>query len=80
MMEDKILELFLRFTISYVKEALTQKIKNFNLLQCWVVRKFKNEYNPIHWHTGHISGAGWLKLPINLVRLEKRKTIIQMAK
>ena len=41
------------------------QIKNFSLLQCWVVRQFKNEYNPVHWHTGHISGAGWLKLPDN---------------
>ena len=28
-MEDEILELFSRFTISYVKETLNQKIKNF---------------------------------------------------
>ena len=72
MMEDKIIALFSRFTMSYVKEALNQKIKNFNLLQCWVVKQFKNEYNPIHWHTGHISGAGWLKLPINFGEAEKK--------
>ena len=72
-MEDEILELFSRFTISYVKEVLNQKIKNFNLLQCWVVRQFKNEYNPIHWHTGHISGAGWLKLPKTFGKSGKNK-------
>ena len=65
-MEDEILELFSRFTISYVRETLNQKIKNFNLLQCWVVRQFKNEYNPTHWHGGHISGAGFLKVPKDL--------------
>ena len=32
----------------------------------WVVRQFKNEYNPIHWHSGHISGAGFLKVPSTL--------------
>ena len=40
-----------------------KKITKFNLLKTWVVRQFKNEYNPIHWHHGHISGAGFLKLP-----------------
>ena len=29
----------------------------------WIVRQFQNEYNPTHWHTGHISGAGFLKVP-----------------
>ena len=40
-----------------------KKINKFNLLDTWVVRQFKNEYNPTHWHGGHISGAGFLKVP-----------------
>ena len=40
-----------------------KKITKFNLLKTWVVRQFKNEYNPTHWHSGHISGAGFLKVP-----------------
>ena len=32
----------------------------------WVVRQFKNEYNPTHWHDGHLSGAGFLKVPKEL--------------
>jgi len=32
-------------------------------MDSWIVRQFENEYNPIHYHTGHISGAGFLKLP-----------------
>ena len=48
-----------------MKPSILQKIKNFNLMRSWVVRQFQNEYNPVHWHTGHISGAGWLKLPDN---------------
>ena len=40
-----------------------KKISKFLLLESWVVRQFKNEFNPIHWHTGHVSGAGFLKLP-----------------
>ena len=40
-----------------------KKITKFNLLDTWIVRQFKNEYNPTHWHGGHISGAGFLKVP-----------------
>ena len=43
---------------SLVKKLKTVKIKNF-----WVVRQFSNEYNPIHFHDGHISGVGYLKVP-----------------
>ena len=38
-------------------------IKKFQIIKSWIVRQFKNEYNPTHWHSGHISGAGFLKLP-----------------
>ena len=31
----------------------------------WLVRQFEHEYNPTHWHNGHISGAGFLKVPKN---------------
>ena len=45
-------------------EGLTEKkVTKFHLISCWVVRQFQNEYNPTHWHSGHISGAGYLKLP-----------------
>ena len=40
-----------------------KKISKFNLLKTWVVRQFQNEYNPTHWHGGHISGVGYLKVP-----------------
>ena len=39
------------------------KITKFHILDSWVVRQFKDEYNPVHWHGGHISGAGFLKVP-----------------
>ena len=41
-------------------------IKKFNIISSWVVRQFKDEYNPVHWHAGHISGAGFLKVPSSL--------------
>ena len=47
----------------WIASELGEKITKFNILESWVVRQFKNEYNPIHWHSGHISGAGFLKVP-----------------
>ena len=43
-----------------------QGIQKFKIRTSWIVRQFKNEYNPTHWHSGHISGAGFLKVPKNL--------------
>ena len=42
---------------NYIKFSDGGKIKHFKLINSWVVRQFKNEYNPIHWHGGHISGV-----------------------
>ena len=47
----------------WIKLDLKKNITKFNLIDSWVVRQFKDEYNPIHWHGGHISGAGFLKVP-----------------
>ena len=47
----------------WIKAAINKEIKKFNLIDSWVVRQFKDEYNPVHWHGGHISGAGFLKIP-----------------
>ena len=40
-----------------------KKIKEIKILNLWVVRQFKGEYNPIHYHEGDLSGVGYLKLP-----------------
>ena len=48
-------------------------IKKFKILNSWVVRQFENEYNPTHWHSGHISGAGFLKVPRILGKHVQRK-------
>ena len=47
----------------WIQISLKQKITKFSLLDSWIVRQFKDEYNPVHWHGGHVSGAGFLKLP-----------------
>ena len=53
-------------TQEWIKATTNNKITKFNLKETWIVRQFKNEYNPIHWHGGHISGAGFLKVPDSL--------------
>ena len=47
----------------WLKYSINQEIKNFQIISSWAVRQFKNEYNPTHWHGGHVSGVGYLKLP-----------------
>ena len=46
-----------------IEKELKKKISKFALINSWVVRQFENEYNPVHLHNGHLSGAGFLKLP-----------------
>ena len=61
---------FLKFlglsTTNWIKLSGLPKIKKFNLISAWVVRQFQDEYNPLHVHSGHISGVGYLKVPQNL--------------
>ena len=55
---------FLATSVSnWIKLSDNQELKEFKLLSTWVVRQFENEYNPVHWHGGHISGVGYLKVP-----------------
>jgi len=48
---------------TYIFLITKRKIKNFKLRDCWVVRQYENEYNPNHYHSGHLSGVGYLKIP-----------------
>ncbi len=64
---NKHLKNFLRkVTEIYIKKSTNKKITKFNIKNVWVVRQFENEYNPIHYHDGHISGVGYLKVPKSL--------------
>ena len=53
-------------THAWIRNVTNRKITKFNIIETWVVRQFKNEYNPTHYHSGHISGAGFLKVPDQL--------------
>ena len=48
---------------NWINMEMKRKITQFKIRKSWIVRQFKNEYNPTHWHSGHISGAGFLKVP-----------------
>ena len=47
----------------YILKSLGKKISKIKIKNFWVVRQFNDEYNPIHYHDGHISGVGYLKIP-----------------
>jgi len=50
-------------TRTWIKSVVRKEITKFNINSSWVVSQYANEYNPVHWHNGHISGAGFLKVP-----------------
>ncbi|MDC0351804.1 2OG-Fe(II) oxygenase family protein [Candidatus Pelagibacter sp.] len=55
---------FLSETVhEWLKISGYKEIKEFEIISSWIVRQFKNEYNPVHWHGGHVSGVGYLKVP-----------------
>ena len=47
----------------FLKNEKVENIKDIKILNLWVVRQYKGEYNPIHYHNGDISGVGYIKLP-----------------
>ena len=50
----------------WISKDLKKNISKLDIRSSWIVRQFQNEYNPTHWHSGHISGAGFLKVPKSL--------------
>ena len=47
----------------WINQSTKKKLTKFQMIESWIVRQFQNEYNPIHMHGGHVSGAGFLKIP-----------------
>jgi hypothetical protein len=56
----------------YIKKCTNKNVQKIKLKSFWIVRQFKNEYNPIHFHNGNISGVGYLKIPKNITKSSKR--------
>ena len=63
--------------IKFLSNEKIKKIKEIKILNLWVVRQFKGEYNPVHYHEGDLSGVGYLKLPKNMTnnKMVKNKKI-----
>ncbi len=53
---------------NFLKNEKIKKIKDIKILNLWVVSQFKDEYNPIHYHDGDLSGVGYLKIPKNMTK------------
>ena len=71
--DGELLNFLSKITKVFVEGLTDKKVTKFEIISCWVVRQFQNEYNPIHWHNGHISGAGYLKLPNNFGASKQEK-------
>ena len=56
---------------SFIKFTTGKNIKKVKIKNLWVVNQYANEYNPVHYHDGHISGVGYLKIPKNLFKSKK---------
>ena len=56
---------------SYLKRSINIKPKKIVIKNLWVVRQFKNEYNPVHFHDGYVSAVGYLMVPKNLTKSKK---------
>ena len=59
----------------YIYKSLGKKISKIKIKNFWVVRQFNNEYNPVHFHDGHISGVGYLKIPKFVLKNRKETNI-----
>ena len=51
---------------NYLKDSKIDKIKEIKIINLWIVKQLKNEYNPVHYHDGQLSGVGYLKIPKNM--------------
>jgi len=73
--EIKLSSIFIKKNISkeliknirdYLLKSDIKKIKEIKIINVWVVKQLKNEYNPVHYHEGQLSGVGYLKIPKNM--------------
>ena len=53
---------------NFLQNENIKKVKDIKILNLWVVSQFKDEYNPIHYHDGDLSGVGYLKVPKGMTK------------
>ncbi len=81
LLEDKFMikikwpELLASVVQKWVQSQTGKQLKKFTVIKSWIVRQFKNEYNPIHYHSGDISGVGYLKVPSEMGKTSQRDKI-----
>ena len=56
----------------YVKKTTEKSTKKVKIINFWIVRQYAHDYNPVHYHDGHVSGVGYLKLPKQLNKDKKK--------
>ena len=66
MQKIKWVEFLAGMSQKWLQEGHNITLKKFEILTSWVVKQYKHDYNPIHYHDGHISGVGYLKVPKNM--------------
>ena len=59
----------------YVKVSTGKLTKKVKIINFWIVRQYAHEYNPVHFHDGHVSGVGYLKIPKQLNQDKKQLQI-----
>ena len=70
---NKYLKKFINENINkFLKKSLNKKSNKIKIKNLWVVKQLKNDYNPIHFHNGDLSGVGYLKIPKNLTKGNKK--------
>ena len=70
---NKYLKKFINENINkFLKKTLNKKSNKIKIKNLWVVKQLKNDYNPIHFHNGDLSGVGYLKIPKNLTKGNKK--------
>ena len=59
-------EILKGYVFNFIKSSLNKEIEKFDLKSSWAVCQFESDYNPIHWHDGHVSGVMYTKMPKDL--------------
>ena len=53
---------------NFLKNEKIKKVKDIKILNLWVVSQFKDEYNPINYHDGDLSGVVYLKIQKDMTK------------
>ena len=75
MIKIKWAELLAGVVQKWILNQTGKQLKQFTIIKSWIVRQFKNEYNPIHYHSGDISGVGYLKVPADMGKTSQNEKV-----